>query len=283
MKIKNILGLMDELENSIYLHKDSIRDLKKLLKRCKDKKDIDIIKKQIKKHKKELKKIKKELKKFEETINNYNDRAFDLFCESAEINEYMYSCKLGLIVNDIDSEEIDKPADETIKTEANAVDDKNNEQSSSTVSKKNKTKRINLGKNVEYTDSVEFSSDITENLVDMDNKHVNYPSRASVVFKGSILGYINMVSDKKCEIEKDSLISSDIKEIKNKRLKEIFIYSLDIGLLEECKTDIEKYTDCFKTKASIEFTSLLDAILFLTGGSYGLDYDLNLNVINTED
>ncbi|MBO5388657.1 MAG: hypothetical protein J6A59_11035 [Lachnospiraceae bacterium] len=256
------------------LHNDAIKLLNKHLEdsRLSDV-DREIIQERIKKHKKKLKKANREIEKLhkqlQKAISKLNNKASKMYdktkvlCINTLDNSNEKDTKENKIKDGIDKKESSLP-----NSSENQGSKKVSKHRTSANSNKEKTKRLSLGKNVEYVDAIEFSDCTFNDVIELRKEHIKFPFEARVIFNGNIQGYIEVVSDKISIVKKGSIIRRYRDGSVSKRLIDKFDTCIEYELIE--KVPEVKYA-AYDVLDDIQFTSLLDAIMFITGGNYGLD------------
>lgn len=249
------------------LHSDAIDLINKYIE-DKNISDTDkkLLQERLKKHKKKLKDINKDIneiyKYIEKKVNKLNDKAYKMYDKTEEL------CIMSLSIDETADETLDD-ADSKMLDLFDSLDDKNDSKpNKSTNSNKEKVRRLNLGKNVEYADSVEFSDCAISDVVELIKEQVRFPFEARVIFDDSIQGCIQVVSDKISLVKKGSIIRRYKDNMISQRLIEKFKTCIEYELIE--KTDD---TQCatYNVLEDIQFSTMLDAIMFITGGCYGID------------
>lgn len=257
------------------LHSDAIELVNKHLEN-KDISDANkkLLQERLKKHKKKLKDINKDIneihKYIEKIVNKSNDKAYKMYDKTEAL------CMMSLSIDDTDAEkDVETDAETSADVDSKKLglferlDDKNDSKpNKSANSNKEKVRRLNLGKNVEYADSVEFSDCAISDVVELIKEQVRFPFEARVIFDDSIQGYIQVVSDKISLVKKGSIIRRYKDDMVSQRLIEKFKTCIEYELIE--KTDD---TQCatYNVLEDIQFSTMLDAIMFITGGCYGID------------
>ena len=134
--------------------------------------------------------------------------------------------------------------------------------------------KIKLGDKYNYIDlllyNIKFRCYVIIELkvTELRKEHIKFPFEARVIFNGNIQGYIEVVSDKISIVKKGSIIRRYRDGSVSKRLIDKFDTCIEYELIE--KVPEVKYA-AYDVLDDIQFTSLLDAIMFITGGNYGLD------------
>lgn len=128
-----------------------------------------------------------------------------------------------------------------------------------TKSKSTKRKRLRLGNNIKYVDSVEFCDCTINNDINFSNEQIKFPCEAVVLISGTIVGYINIVNPKCFKIAKDTVVANDIENKSLKRITELKQKMYEEGTL------LKDNTSFSVTQKEVELPSLLDAVTFLCG------------------